>query len=68
LALDPDRVLGAAASAGATCLALGIAGSSTALGALFFLRPRAFEILRTVDRFAQMGRGLDVDAWTGPER
>lgn len=68
LALDPDRVLGVAATEGATCLALGIAGSTTALGALFFLRSRAREILVGAERVAQLGRTLPRGAWTGSAR
>lgn len=64
LALDPDRVLGMAASDGALCLALGIAGSTSALGALFFLRGRAKDILVAADRVAQIARTLPADAWT----
>ena len=64
LALDPDRVFGIAASAGAICLALGFAGSTTALGALFFLRRRALDLLGGVDRVAEVAR----DAWTARER
>lgn len=64
LALDPDRVLATAASAGATCVALGIAGSSAALGALFFLRRRALEALANADRVGQRGRDLPASAWT----
>jgi hypothetical protein len=64
LALDPDRVLGIAASAGATCLALGIAGSTTALGALFFLRRRAGEVLAATERVADVAHRAPADAWT----
>jgi hypothetical protein len=64
LALDPDRVLGMAVSDGATCLALGIAGSTTALGALFFLRRRALTILEDAHRLAERGRSIPAEAWT----
>lgn len=64
LALDPDRVLGMAASDGALCLALGIAGSTTALAGLYFLRPRALELLAGADRLAEMARAAPDAAWT----
>ncbi len=68
LALDPDRVLGMAMSAGATCLALGIAGSTSALGGLFFLRRRALRLLEDADRVADRCRMAPADAWTQTER
>lgn len=64
LALDPERVFGMAATTAAICLALGIAGSTTALGALFFLRRRAQEILVGAERIAHVTRSLPADAWT----
>lgn len=66
LALDPDRVLGMAASDGALCLALGIAGSTTALAGLFFLRSRALELLAGADRIAEMVRLTPDASWTSP--
>lgn len=68
LALDPDRVLGMAMSAGATSLALGIAGSTTALGALFFLRRRASTLVAEAQRVARHVRDLPPDAWTPAAR
>jgi hypothetical protein len=62
LALDPARAMGMAASDGALCLALGFAGSTSALAALFFLRGRALTILAAADRVADVAR----DAWTSP--
>lgn len=64
LALDPDRVLGMAASDGALCLALGIAGSTTALAGLFFLRSRALELLAGADRIAESVRLTPDASWT----
>jgi hypothetical protein len=63
LDLDPDRVLWMAVSAGTVCMALGIAGSTTAIGALFFFRPRARTILQAVDRFADQLSG-SPPSWT----
>ena len=60
--------MGLAASDGALCLALGIAGSTTALGGLFFLRKRALVVVADAERLAQHARALEVDAWTPAAR
>lgn len=64
LDLDPDRLLGMAMSAGAICLTLGVAGSTAALSAVFFLRRRAVAILSGVDRVAGTLRA----SWTHEPR
>lgn len=64
LDLDPSRVLGIAVQAGALCMALGIAGSTTAIGAFFFFRPRARSIQKAVDRFGDQLVGATPASWT----
>jgi hypothetical protein len=53
LDLDPDRVLAMAVESGSLCMALGIAGSTTVIGALLFLRPRARALHDGMTRFAE---------------
>lgn len=68
LDLDPDRVLRMAVQAGSVCMALGIAGSTTAIGALFFFRPRARAIREAVDRFADQLTAAAPPSWTAARR
>ncbi len=66
LDLDPDRVLLMAVEAGSTCMALGIAGSTTAISSLFLFRPRARALREALDRFGE--QLVASPPWTSARR